>query len=320
MSIVSEEELSLQTSLADVEIVLTDDDVRAFDSVITNLAHKVYNRLPPDAITTFDELIQAGQYGLFEASLKYDSSRGATFKTYAPYRIWFAMRDEVRRQARAETAPGLGDDAGYLPHLRLDAPIADGTDPSRAYHDVLAFDQHSSSASSPPSVLPPSFQATLHGYTPHDLQRALTYLPYDEWKLARDYYFGEGPTLRQLGTHAAVTEGRMSQRLETQSTFASRCRSLAVMRIVRWLDEADATFPSGPSLGAQVRDARAKYRLTAHAVCRATQINARTLRRLEREPAYVPPREVETRVVTWLNTFEDIGTSRPVGRERTPYA
>ena len=44
-----------------------------------------------------DDLIQAGMLGLLEAMKNYDSSRGASFETYAGIRIRGFMLDEVRR-------------------------------------------------------------------------------------------------------------------------------------------------------------------------------------------------------------------------------
>ena len=52
-------------------------------------------RLPQNI--AIDDLIQAGMLGLLEAAKNYDSSKGASFETYAGIRIRGHMLDEVRR-------------------------------------------------------------------------------------------------------------------------------------------------------------------------------------------------------------------------------
>ncbi len=46
----------------------------------------------------FEDLVALGQAGLVEAARRYDSSRGATFSTYAWYRVQGAIIDGLRRQ------------------------------------------------------------------------------------------------------------------------------------------------------------------------------------------------------------------------------
>lgn len=46
-----------------------------------------------------EDLVSAGHEGLLDAARRYDASRGATFRTFAYYRISGALFDEVRRQA-----------------------------------------------------------------------------------------------------------------------------------------------------------------------------------------------------------------------------
>jgi RNA polymerase sigma factor for flagellar operon FliA len=51
-------------------------------------------RLPPHI--EVDDLISVGVLGLMDAITKYDSSRGAKFKTYAEFRVRGAILDELR--------------------------------------------------------------------------------------------------------------------------------------------------------------------------------------------------------------------------------
>lgn len=475
--------------------MLTDDDVRTFEPTIARIAHTVYKTLPSDAIITSDDLIQAGQYGLFRASLNFCSSHNTSFTTYASWRIRGAMLDDIRTNRRHETSPVYGEEDVYQQHVRLDEPFND------AYGDSSETYDRVSDVSSLNLALPPSLQEVRDGYTQQDLRHAMMYLPPDEWRLAWKYYFSDGLTLRQLGEQAARSEGRMSQRLghmhrklaqvltrfddtsspvwlpdthaiisplrrslgmsqarfareiglsqstisrsvegglwtphphtqraiqhwlrrasstperqvlacdfsgemlrscrlahdltqtalaqqlhvdvstiihieqgqamnlrtrrvvhqwmagqeptslptispslgtrvkaarkrlrlsqsaasqaigvsartlkylETQPTFASRCRDLTVIRFVRWLDTAEAAVPTETPLGDRVRMARKKRGVSARAFSIVVRINVRTLRRLERDPAYVPPIDIEARLVTWLDTCEtDVST------------
>ncbi len=63
--------------------------------LVKRIAHHLLGRLPQTV--QLDDLIQAGMLGLLEATRHYDSSKGASFETYAGIRIKGHMLDEVRR-------------------------------------------------------------------------------------------------------------------------------------------------------------------------------------------------------------------------------
>lgn len=63
--------------------------------LVKRIAHHMMVRLP--ASVQVDDLIQAGMIGLLEASRNFDSSKGASFDTFAGIRIRGAMLDEIRR-------------------------------------------------------------------------------------------------------------------------------------------------------------------------------------------------------------------------------
>lgn len=63
--------------------------------LVKRIAYHLMGRLPSNI--QHDDLVQAGLVGLFEAIKRYDSSRGASFETYARIRVQGAMIDEVRR-------------------------------------------------------------------------------------------------------------------------------------------------------------------------------------------------------------------------------
>lgn len=63
--------------------------------MVKRIAHHLKGKLPNSVL--IEDLIQAGMIGLLEAAKKYDTSKGASFETYAGIRIRGNMLDEVRR-------------------------------------------------------------------------------------------------------------------------------------------------------------------------------------------------------------------------------
>ncbi|GHF80717.1 RNA polymerase sigma factor FliA [Thalassotalea marina] len=64
-------------------------------ALVKRIAYHLLARLPSSVIV--DDLIQSGMIGLFEAANNFDSSKGASFETFAGIRIRGAMLDEIRR-------------------------------------------------------------------------------------------------------------------------------------------------------------------------------------------------------------------------------
>jgi RNA polymerase sigma factor for flagellar operon FliA len=73
-----------------------DELVRENIALVKRIAYHLAAKLP----STFEieDLMQAGMIGLLEAASKFDSSRGASFSTYAGIRIRGAMLDDVRKR------------------------------------------------------------------------------------------------------------------------------------------------------------------------------------------------------------------------------
>ena len=65
-----------------------------YSPMIKYVANRIAMRLPPHI--EVDDLISVGVLGLMDAISKYDSSRGAKFKTYAEFRVRGAILDELR--------------------------------------------------------------------------------------------------------------------------------------------------------------------------------------------------------------------------------
>ncbi|MEO1037373.1 MAG: RNA polymerase sigma factor FliA [Pseudomonadota bacterium] len=72
-----------------------DDLVTEHVELVKRIAHHLLGKLP--ANVDLDDLMQAGLIGLIEAASNYDSTKGASFDTYAGIRIRGAMLDEVRK-------------------------------------------------------------------------------------------------------------------------------------------------------------------------------------------------------------------------------
>src|SRR6188508_859781 len=69
--------------------------IEEFAPLVKRIAYHMMMRMP--ASVQVDDLIQAGMIGLIEAAQKYDSSKGASFETYAGIRIRGSIVDEMRR-------------------------------------------------------------------------------------------------------------------------------------------------------------------------------------------------------------------------------
>jgi RNA polymerase sigma factor for flagellar operon FliA len=78
------------------EYQANDELVTEHIALVKRIAYHLAARLP----STFEieDLMQAGMIGLLEAASKFDSSKGASFSTYAGIRIRGAMLDDVRKR------------------------------------------------------------------------------------------------------------------------------------------------------------------------------------------------------------------------------
>ena len=68
--------------------------IKRYSPMIKYVANRIAMRLPPHI--EVDDLISVGVLWLMDAISKYDSSRGAKFKTYAEFRVRGAILDELR--------------------------------------------------------------------------------------------------------------------------------------------------------------------------------------------------------------------------------
>lgn len=68
--------------------------IKEYAPMIKYVANRIAMRLPPHI--EVDDLISVGVLGLIDAIDKYDSTRGAKFKTYAEFRVRGSILDELR--------------------------------------------------------------------------------------------------------------------------------------------------------------------------------------------------------------------------------
>jgi RNA polymerase sigma factor for flagellar operon FliA len=211
--------------------------------LVKRIAHHLHGRLPHSV--QLDDLIQAGMLGLLEAARHYDSSKGASFETYAGIRIRGHMLDEVRRndwvprsvyrnsrmisEAVKQVEHRIGREAkDYEVAQELGLPLQD-------YHDML---QDSSSshlygfddlgvtddmlcAEGGEGFSEPHVNVFRNDLTSR-LAHVISGLPRKE-RLVLSLYYEQDLNLKEIGDVLEVSESRISQIL-SQATHRIKSR------------------------------------------------------------------------------------------------
>ena len=88
--------MAIKPAAEEIEITAENREevIIRYSPMIKYVANRIAMRLPPHI--EVDDLISVGVLGLMDAISKYDSSRGAKFKTYAEFRVRGAILDELR--------------------------------------------------------------------------------------------------------------------------------------------------------------------------------------------------------------------------------
>lgn len=73
----------------------TSELIEQHTELVKKIAYHLIARLPASVLV--DDLVQSGMIGLLEAARNFDSTKGASFETFAGIRIRGAMLDEMRR-------------------------------------------------------------------------------------------------------------------------------------------------------------------------------------------------------------------------------
>lgn len=218
--------------------------VRSHALLVKRIAHHLLGRLPQSV--QLDDLIQAGMLGLLEAAKHYDSSKGASFETYAGIRIRGHMLDEVRRndwvprsvyrnsrmvstairalefrlgrEAKdAEVAQELGISLNEYHEMLQDSAGAHlyGFDDLGVTDDVLHGNENGN-ASTEPHV------NVLHSDLMSRLAHIISGLPPKD-RLVLSLYYEQDLNLKEIGEVLGVSESRISQIL-SQATLRIKAR------------------------------------------------------------------------------------------------
>ncbi|MFF7708282.1 RNA polymerase sigma factor FliA [Pseudomonas sp. NPDC007930] len=217
--------------------------IERYAPLVKRIAYHLLARLPSSV--QVEDLIQAGMIGLLEVSTKYDSSKGASFETYAGIRIRGAMLDEVRkgdwaprsvhrntrmvsdaiRAIEARTGRDAKDhEVAAELKMSLDEyyGILNDTLGSRlfSFDDLLQEGEHEGTHEEGASSGEPS-----RGLEDERFQKALAEaianLPERE-RLVLSLYYDEELNLKEIGEVLGVSESRVSQ---LHSQCAARLRS-----------------------------------------------------------------------------------------------
>lgn len=211
--------------------------------LVKRIAHHLLGRLPHSV--QLDDLIQAGMLGLLEATRHYDSSKGASFETYAGIRIKGYMLDEVRRndwvpRSVYRNARMISEAVKYVEH-RLgreakDVEIAAELGISlEEYHEMLQDSVSSHLYGFEDLGVTDDALQGENGYVstePHanvfhsdlmsHLAQVISGLPHKE-RLVLSLYYERDLNLKEIGEVIGVSESRVSQIL-SQATHRIKSR------------------------------------------------------------------------------------------------
>lgn len=199
--------------------------------LVKRIAYHLLARLPASVIV--DDLIQSGMIGLFEAANNFDSSKGASFETFAGIRIRGAMLDEIRRgdwtprsvhknsrmvsEAIKQLEAKLGRDVSDIEVAeKLDISLNEyhhilsevstgkilGIDDLGISEDALKFDENCHGSD--------PYQSVEHRAFKKGLSECINTLPERE-ALVLSLYYDEELNLREIGQVLDISESRVSQ-------------------------------------------------------------------------------------------------------------
>lgn len=241
--------MSAVAMYSSVQIGSIDAQVMQHAPLVKRIAYHLLSKLP-DSVQV-DDLIQAGMLGLLESMKNYDSSKGASFDTYAGIRIRGSMLDEVRRcdwvprsvykKSRIiseairiiENQTGAAaKDADVAEHLGITLDEYNHILQDSSSCRVFSIEELAQTGDNYLDESSGVAEAPLDNVTREGFQKALSQaiasLPERE-KLIISLYYDEELNLREIGKILNLTESRVSQ-ISSQAVI--RLRS----RLSGWLD------------------------------------------------------------------------------------
>jgi RNA polymerase sigma factor for flagellar operon FliA len=217
--------------------------VKTHALMVKRIAHHLLGRLPHSV--QLDDLVQAGMLGLLEAVRHYDSTKGASFETYAGIRIRGYMLDEVRRndwvprsvyrnarmiaEAVKKVENRLGRDAKdqEIAHeLKLSLSeyyemLKDSAGSQLYGFDDLGMTDDMLRTESGNEATEPHIHA-LQQDMMNQLSQIIDGLPAKE-KLVLSLYYEQDLNLKEIGEVLGVSESRVSQ-IHSQATLRIKSR------------------------------------------------------------------------------------------------
>lgn len=200
--------------------------IREHMTLVNRIAHHLAARLP--ANVEVDDLIQTGILGLLDAAKNYNSSKGASFDTYAGIRIRGAILDELRRcdwapRSVQRKARQLAEATRVVENQKRghasDGEVAEQLGLSiEEFHDmardasvyrVVCFENDETLDMSEYGEAGPE-EAMQNSSFHSELTRGIGTLPERE-KLVMSLYYDEELNLREIGEVLGVSESRVCQ-------------------------------------------------------------------------------------------------------------
>lgn len=207
--------------------------------LVRRIAYHLAARLP--ASVQIEDLIQAGMIGLLEAGSRYETSKGASFETYAGIRIRGSMLDEIRRGDWAprsvhrnarKVAQAIRAVESQTHREANDKDVAAMLDMTlEEYYRIIkdasgckltSYDELTETDEAPESVEAAPVSEKIEGEAfRRGLADAIVLLP-DREQLILSLYYDEELNLKEIGGVIGVSESRVSQIL-SKTTLRLRC-------------------------------------------------------------------------------------------------
>lgn len=228
---------------SEVESISQDEIVERYAPLVKRIAHHILARMP--ASVQVDDLIQAGLVGLLEAARNYDTSKGASFETYAGIRIRGSMIDDVRRGDWAprsvhrnsrmvaeaiqiiENRTGRdASDQEVADELGMDLESYYKITRDSASTKLFSYDELISGEDKPEEQLSSDAVNPLDGIESQSLRenlaQCISQLPERE-RMVLALYYDEELNLKEIGMVLGVSESRVSQ-IHSQAAMRLRAR------------------------------------------------------------------------------------------------